>query len=432
MNGHTTSLVCQGAKVSSDNPLPVSHTQTLSCITSFETCLSDAFGRLRVSMPFTLFDSFHRYQDNGKITQYTSGSASSTHDSNSGSIVLSVGGTLGDAIYRESSRVFAYQPGKSLLVLQTFCMSPAKTGLRQRQGYFDVANGIFIEMNGDTLSFVKRSSASGATQDTKVEQPNWNVDQMNGNGPSGVNLDPTKAQIMFIDIEWLGVGSVRTGFVIEGRFLLCHVFHHANQPGTTKPYMTTACLPVRVELENISNTNSPSNYRIICTSIMSEGGYELRGRQRTIGIDTIDSPKNLHLKNTFYPVINIRLKSNRLGAIVIPTRFSLIGTTSSDYRWKVVVNCSLSNASWISVGTDSSVEYDILASNSVVDGTALTSGYFTASAGSSQVIALESTLFKFQLERNSFTNTTFPFTIAVASKDANSKVLASIDWEEVT
>ena len=104
----------------------------------------DAFGRARTAQPFTLFDSFHRYQDNGKITEEAVG-GSSAHNANAGLIECTIDGNSGSHIYRESSRVFAYQPGKSLQILQTYVLAPHKTGLRQRYGYYDTQNGIFLE-----------------------------------------------------------------------------------------------------------------------------------------------------------------------------------------------------------------------------------------------------------------------------------------------
>lgn len=433
MNGQPINVVHNGLYVSKQNPFPVTASQV-----TFAGTATDAFGRLRISQPLTLFDSFHRYQDNGKINEYTNGTASSAHDNSGCSILMNVGTNIGDKIYRETSRVFAYQPGKSLLIFCTFCMGSGKTNVRHRIGYFDTDNGIYIQLLGSTLSFVRRSIASGTLKETIVNQSDWNNDSMLGNGVSGITLDITKSQIMFMDVEWLGVGSVRVGFVINGAFCLCHTFHHANQPttptsDTTLPYMTTACLPVRAELENVGNTSGNSNFRLICTSVISEGGYELRGRAKSIGYINIDVPKVLELKNTFYPVISIRLKSNRLGAIVIPTQISLISTVTSNYRWILVNNATISGGgNWISVGADSNVEYKIDATNTITDGTILRSGYFTASGGTSPNISLEASTFKFQLERNTFTNTAYTFTLGASSDGANNKVLGSIDFEELT
>jgi hypothetical protein len=199
---------------------------------------SDAFGRLRVSNPFTLFDSSHRYQDNGLWSTATATSGTSTFNSNEGCIDLAVTTANGSSVTRETTRVFSYQPGKSLLVMNTFVFNPAKTGLRQRVGYFNSDNGIFVELNDSTLSFVKRSSVTGSVVETSVAKSSWNVDKLDGTGPSGITADFTKAQIFWMDLEWLGVGNIRLGFIYNGQFVHCHTFQHANISSTT--YITTA------------------------------------------------------------------------------------------------------------------------------------------------------------------------------------------------
>lgn len=399
---------------------------------------TDAFGRLRVSQPITLFDSFHRFQDNGKISEYTSNNAYSYHNSNAGCIFMVVGSNVGDRIYRESSRVFTYQPGKSLLILQSYCMNKATVGLRQRQGFFDTYNGVYIQMSGTDLAFVRRSSVSGTVKETVVLQDDWNFDKMKGNGPSRRILDMNNVQIMFTDIEWLGAGSVRMGFVIDGKFYVCHIFNHSNRESTefsdsTLPYMTTSCLPVRAELENINNTGIISTYHIICSSVITEGGYELHGRMRSVGYSTLDAPKILPIKNTLYPVVAIRLKANRLGGVVIPIEINVIGTVSSDYRWALVSNPTLSGgAGWVSAGSDSCIEYMLDATNAITDGTILRMGYFTSTNTVSSSVTLNGHNLRFQLERNSFTGTAFPLVLAVAGKKDSDTVLGCIDFEEIT
>lgn len=422
---------------SNNNPIFVKGTSDTSFFAPTQT---DAFGRLRVSTPFTLFDSSHRYQDNGKINEYTSGTASSSHTVAAGSILMSVGSTAGDAIYRESSRVFAYQPGKSLLVLETFVMNTPKAGLRQRIGYFDINNGLYVELDGNQLSFVKRSSVTGTLTETRINQEDWSEDTLiNGSpkNPSGINLNVSSRQIFWMDVEWLGVGSVRMGFVIDGKFIHCHTFNHANEiigadPASSLPYISTACLPVRSELENTVNTSGPSLLRIVCSSVISEGGYELRGKLRTAVMPVL-SPKTLPTAGVYFPILSIRLKSDRLGAIVLPKEFNILPTStgSSKIAYKIISGATLTGASWQSAGTDSNVEYDFSAT-AISGGTDLTSGLGSSSNQSSPKIALDGGTFKFQLERNSFTGTAYTFTIVVASSVKDDTVVGSLDWEEIT
>jgi hypothetical protein len=155
----------------------------------------DAFGRLRVSNPFTLFDSSHRFDDNELWSSATATGGAVTFNASQGLVDLAVTAASGSEVIRETTKVFSYQPGKSLLILSTFVMSPAKTNLRQRVGYYGTQNGLYFQLNNSTLSFVERSLVSGSVTESVVNQSSWNVDKMDGTGPSGITLDITKAYV---------------------------------------------------------------------------------------------------------------------------------------------------------------------------------------------------------------------------------------------
>ena len=389
----------------------------------------DAFGRLRVSTPFTLFDSSHRFADNGLWSTATATGGAATFNSSQGLVDLAVTAASGSEVVRETTKIFSYQPGKSLLVLNTFVMSAAKTGLRQRVGYYGAENGYYLEQNDSTVSFVERSSVSGSLVDTPVAQASWNVDPLNGSGPSGITLDLTKAQILFMDLEWLGVGTVRIGFVIDGNFYVCHKFQHANIIAST--YITTASLPLRYEITNTAATSGASTLKQICSTVLSEGGYELRGLQQAVGTP-ITSPRTLTTGGTFYPIVSIRLKSTRLDAIAVATAISVIGNTSANYNWQVVSSGTTTGGSWVSAGTNSSVEYNLTGS-SFTGGRILASGFFTATANTSvSVDILRAALFNNQLERDGLTGTPNEFTVILAAGTNNETAFVSMDWEEIS
>jgi len=391
---------------------------------------NDAFGRQRVSNPFTLFDSSHRFKDNNLWSTATTGTASATFDANEGLVDLEVDNTINSEVTRETAKVFAYQPGKSLLVMNTFVMQSAKTGLRQRVGYYGANNGIYIELANSVLYIVKRTSISGSTVDTRIAQSSWSNDKLDGSGPSGLTLDISKAQILWMDIEWLGVGSVRTGFVINGQFVLCHIFYHANLINST--YITSASLPLRYEIKNTAATSGNSTLKQICSTVISEGGFELNGLQQSINIP-ITSPRALITAGTYYPIISIRLKSDFLDAIVIPTAFSMMGTANGiNYNWRIIVAGTTSAGTWVSAGSDSAVEYNITGT-SFSGGRILASGFLNSSnQGSPSIDVLREAVFKFQLERNGLTSTPNELTLVVTAATGNETIFAAIDWEEIS
>jgi len=393
---------------------------------------TDAFGRLRVSQPLTLFDSSHRYKDNGLWS--TSNSAGTTYafNANAGLMELNLPTTSGAEIIRETTKVFSYQPGKSLQILNTVVMSPPKANLRQRVGYFGNNNGIYLEANGTSIAFVERSFSNGSIVETRAEQANWNVDTLLGNvasSPSQATLDMSKAQIVFHDIEWLGLGTVRCGFVIDGKLIHCHSFHHANY--ITSTYMTTASLPARYEITNTGTTANSSLMKQVCSTVISEGGYELRGSQQAIGTP-ITASRSLATAGTFYPIVSLRLKATSLDAVVILTALSCIADTASNFNWQVRSSTTTTGGTWVSAGTDSAVEYNITGTGTS-GGRTLASGYFTSTASTSvSVDILKEALFKFQLERNSFTGTPFEISLVLAAKTNGESVYGSMDWEEIS
>jgi hypothetical protein len=395
--------------------------------------LADAFGRLRTSSPLTLFDSSHRYRDNGLWNTSTASGGAAVFSANEGLVNLNVTTASGSQVLRETTKVFSYQPGKSLLVMNTFVMAPAQDNLIQRVGYFGTENGIYIQLKGGTLSFVERSLVTGIVSETAVDQADWNADTLDGNGPSGVTLDITKAQILFMDIEWLGEGTVRVGFIIDGNFIVCHRFNHANL--ITSTYITTASLPLRYEIVNEGGaTANASTLKQVCSSVISEGGYELRGAQQAVGTP-INAPMSFAAANTYYPMVGLKLTATKLDAIVILTAISILGLgNGKNYAWRIVQGGTVTGGAWVPVGANSAVEYN-LTGTSVAGGRILAQGYINSSnQASPSVDILKQALFTTQLERNSFTGVATELIVeaAIDTIGGTLGMYASTDWEEVS
>ena len=80
----------------------------------------DAFGRLRVSNPFTIFDSGNIMSKNNLFDESLTGSGTVTYTANKSTVNLNVTTASGDKVIRQSKRVMSYQPGKSLFIFNTF------------------------------------------------------------------------------------------------------------------------------------------------------------------------------------------------------------------------------------------------------------------------------------------------------------------------
>jgi len=323
---------------------------------------TDAFGRIRVSQPYTLFDSQNRYTEDTQYNAAVTGTGATAYQVNESAVNLNVTAGGVGSVVRQTYRSFPYQPGKGLLVLATFCMD-GSTIPTQRVGYFNAANGVFFQRAGGTSSFVLRSSVTGSVSDARtVPQSTWNGDKLDGTGASGITLDPAKSQILWMDFEWLGVGSVRCGFIIDGTYIVCHTFTNANEITTT--YMTTAILPVRYEITSTSAV--AATLKQVCSSVMSEGGYDAQSAVYT----AIRSTKRTGFSTTFVPLISIRLASGRSGAVVLVQLAQALPTVTQTYEVVLLKNATLTGASYVA-SVSSNVDYDQTA-------TALTGGIVVA------------------------------------------------------
>ena len=385
---------------------------------SFPTTQTDAFGRLRVSNPVTVFDAQNRYVDGEQFSSDNSGSGSVTYNPNSSNFTLSVTGN-GDEVIRQAKRVTLYQPGKSLLIMNTFAFNTPTNNLRQRVGYFTAQNGIFLEADGTDIYIVKRSYTTGSAVDTRIAQSSWNGDTLNGAGASGITLDVSKTQILWTDIEWLGVGSVRVGFVINGVFYIAHTFHHANS--LTDVYMTTASLNCRYE---ITSTGASGSMRQICSTVISEGGYSPTPPIRSVSNGTVE--KRLSSADTLYPLATIRLDPNTPDCVVMPAQIDFLATDVRYGEIQLVEGATLTGASFNN-NESTTVETDTSA-------TAMSGGnrVYSALWASRVSLILEETVKKrLQLAREA-DGTPITLTFAAASTGTNTDILYKFGWEELS
>ena len=346
----------------------------------------DAFGRLQVANPYTLFDSQNRYASDNQFDTSTTGTGTTSFLTNEAAVKMEVTSAGVGSVVRQSFRSMPYQPGKGLLVLATFVMdSSSSVNLTQRVGYFNSQNGVFFQRVDGVYSFVLRSYVTGTASDARtVNQSSWNGDKLDGTGPSGITLDPSKAQILWMDFEWLGVGSVRCGFVINGVFYLCHTFNNANI--ISNVYMTTATLPVRYEITSTTSAVAAS-MKQICSTVISEGGYEQASIDHVARRTTVFT--NIDTAADFYPVVSIRLASGRTGAVVIPNRIQFQPTTLQNYELALIKNPTLTGATWAAtVPSDSNVEFDVAATAISAAGTIVQTGYIANSGGGGQANTL--------------------------------------------
>lgn len=375
---------------------------------------TDAFGRGRVAEPYTLFDSAFIGADNGKFDTATTGGASTSFSSYASAFNMTVGTASGDQVIRQSYRVFPYQPGKALEVFNTFTMAAAQTNLRQRVGYFTAYNGIYLEQDGTTINLVIRQQTGASTYtEERVSQANWNGDPLDGSGPSGITLDLAKSQIFYTAIEWLGVGSVFCGFIINGTYILAHQFNHANE--ATSTYMQSAQQSIRLEITN-TGTTTGATMQQICSSVISSGGYtpdatqNFAGRGMTYYI--------MGTAGTYYNLVSLRLGTDGLAynKVVYLDSLNVLTDSNQNMEWKAILNPTFSAApTWANVTT---FTQSTTSNVTVTGGTVIGTGYVV---NKGEPVSLSGSDFKYQLGRT-ISSTSDILCIAVTPDSNNVKL----------
>jgi hypothetical protein len=316
-----------------------------------------AFGRERIASPFAVWDNKNIYNVNHDLWQErVNGGGSVAHIPLESSVGLTVGTASGDFAIRQTTRYHAYVPGKSQLIIMTAIMAAAQAGLVQRLGLFDDLNGPFFDHNGTNMGVVLRTNTSGSAVDGRVAQTAWNIDKMDGTGPSGKTADWTKSHIFIIDYQWLGVGRVRYGLDIDGEAFYVHEVLNANTLDIV--YMQTPSLPIRYEIRNTAITTG-ATLKEVCSSVTSEGGYTLPGIERSISND-FAAMRSVGTTRT--PVFAVRLKTslggkpNRKTARFLESNYYCLSKNCL-FEMSHIHDATSITATWISAEAESGVEY---------------------------------------------------------------------------
>jgi hypothetical protein len=316
----------------------------------------DAFARLRVSNPQTLFDS-KQVVDNQPLfwddQQVSGSSTTSVYNTNQASTSIGVATNTAGKRVRQTFRRFNYQSGKSQLFIMTSVFGLPQAGIKKKMGQFDDKNGFIFDMDSIGMGVTLRTFTSGVAVDNRIAQADWNIDKLDGTGASGVILDTSKTLIWFCDYEWLGVGTARFGIYYDGKPIYIHSFHNSNK--NTVVYLSDPNLPLRYEIEN-DGTGAASTMTHICSTVITEGGRSetgvIRGLNRAANVLTTLDNANI------YPLIGLRLKPTSLGAFIRFIDQQIICTTAAEYAWYILLKPTIVGTApvWVDLA-NASVQY---------------------------------------------------------------------------
>lgn len=390
--------------------------------------LSDCFSRVRGSQPYSLID-IKQVGDNAPFLLDTSlvGGGTATYSQNIASTQMTLTTASGDSVVRQSKQYAPYEPGRSQTFFLTGVMGALKTNVRQRIGCFDTNNGLFFQQDGTNLSVVRRTFTSGSAVDTAVNQSSWNLDKLDGTGPSGVTIDMSKMQVFVIDFAWLGAGGARFGFLLNQgttgafRIIYCHQISAANT--LTVPFMSSPALPLRWEITNTGTTASSTTMTQTCGAAFSESGFDPAGVVASAAI-TSTSGKTVASATTV-PLISVRLKSGYNRGQLTPLSFDVMSNSNQSWLIQVVINGTLTGASFGNT-TSSATEFDT-AATAISGGIVIASAFGSASGNRSAGNIINGAL----TATSNIAGTADIVSVVLTALTGNTTAWGSLTWEEI-
>lgn len=386
----------------------------------------DPVGRLRVSDvanigSYCFYSGIKSLDFNSSLT----GSGTVTFVANSASTRLSTTTASGDSVIRQTKRYFSYAPGIGHEYGIAITVGAAKTNVRKRWGHFEENDGTFFEQTATDLAIVVRTSTSGSPVDTRTVQSSWNLDKLDGTGPSGITLNLANHNKFCIDMSWYGAGRVRFGIFYNGQTIYCHEFNGANN--STLPYTRTPKLPLRVELTNTGATASTTNVDLICLSATQEASAP---RLPTYDFSKSMGRTGLTVSGTLIPLLSLQPTATFNG---ITNRSSIFPklieglTNQQAVLIQLILNPTLTGASFSSVNALSCAQTDTSAT-AVSGGTVVAEFYIPST--SSEHYDLTDFSETLTLSTNIAGSAGDILTVAAISTAGNSTTWVALQWHE--
>lgn len=205
----------------------------------------DGDGFLHVSLPMTAFGdlrtaelspiiqvTFDATVTNTEIGTITTANTGAVTQENS-LIKATTGATTASTARWATTRHAKYRSGFGGLNRFTAMFTTGVSGTEQAVGLSDVAgssashkNGYAVGYNGATFSFLRWNNDVLIP----IAQSAWD-DPMDGTGPSGMTLDPTKLNVYYIEFQYLGAGAINLWIEsdLTGKMILAHTIQYVNQ-----------------------------------------------------------------------------------------------------------------------------------------------------------------------------------------------------------
>lgn len=392
----------------------------------------DPWGKIKTSLPVTLFElNFTNSKRNLNMNEKVENGATTAFNYNKTGVDMILPTTSGARVIRQTKRYFRYITGKGATVLTAINPQLPKTNVIKRWGYFDSNDGMFFQQNQNGFQVVVRTSGSGTPVDTIINQADWNIDKLDGTGPSGITLNAETYNVWVIDFAWQGAGGVRFGLFIDGLPVYFHEYRTANEEEL--PFTRTPILPIRYEVFNSGVAASTTTITHGTLGLVIEGSGTLEQTSNTFTASTLQTPKSAG--TTLTPILSVRPKllfNGEVNRIPIELNGISIASQTQIVYWQLLKNATLTGPSFVSVSPESAAEYDISA-NSFSGGIKISEGYILSSSQGNTTISQSNSV---NLNKQNYIGldvdgtTQESFTLVARTISSTSNVFAVLNWEE--
>lgn len=335
----------------------------------------DAIGALPVSTRTTLGNYV---QDKNNLPyQIDRENLNGTQTYNNGVVDMTVVANSGDYAIAQTFQRHPYFAGKSHRIEVTFDKFQNQAGVTKRVGYFSSntstpydsnKDGFWFESDGTNYKVVIANNGSL----TEVNQIDWSIDTLDGNGPSGTTQDFSFFNVLVTDFLYLGGTAARFGFKDGEEFNWFHVHKHSNNSAGL--IIRSPHQPLRFE---IRSTGGAGTLGQVCGDVATEGTLNVVSLPTATPIPT--NPVQANNAGVAYALAGIRLTTTDEGRrtnILNTGVGALVATNNDSLEIGVILNPSIAGtATWAPMANEPNVEYLVPDTVSNPSANTITGGY---------------------------------------------------------
>jgi len=182
------------------------------------------------------------------------------------------------------------------------------------------------------------------TEELRIPQSEFNLDRLDGTGPSKYVLNLNRMQMMFIDYSWYGAGKIRYGIrANKGKIIYFHEIYNNNV--NTKAHMRSGNLPGRFEIQSKSQTGT------FLTAVGSSGATSLSARVSNDDASYLPTRGRIVISNEY--IEYTKGSSNDAGTVLQFNKRNAGGLTSGPKSYPIGAayksfnqNCSPALSHW--------------------------------------------------------------------------------------